>query len=77
MNRTRLKQIFINDITYLHIRTVGAEEKATDIDPENYPGLDELIENMFETMYNADGVALPHPRWAEMIVFSWWTFTIG
>ena len=31
---------------------------ANDIDPANYPHLNELIENMFETMYNADGVGL-------------------
>ena len=37
-------------------------KKATDIDPENYPGLDELIENMFETMYNADGVGIAAPQ---------------
>ena len=35
---------------------------ATDIDPENYPGLSELIDNMFETMYNADGVGLAAPQ---------------
>ena len=37
-------------------------KKATDIDPENYPGLDELFENMFETMYNADGVGIAAPQ---------------
>ena len=36
--------------------------KKPDIDPENYPGLDELIENMFETMYNADGVGIAAPQ---------------
>ncbi len=35
---------------------------ATDIDPENYPGLEELIDNMFETMYNADGVGIAAPQ---------------
>lgn len=29
-----------------------------DIDAENYPHLRELIDNMFETMYNAEGVGL-------------------
>mgnify|MGYP000983718360 CR=1 FL=1 len=33
-----------------------------DIDPENYPNLDELIENMFETMYHAEGVGLAGPQ---------------
>jgi peptide deformylase len=32
-----------------------------DID-KNYEGLDELISNMFETMYNADGVGLAAPQ---------------
>lgn len=31
---------------------------AQDIDPENYPHLKELIDNMFETMYGAEGVGL-------------------
>lgn len=35
---------------------------AQDIDPENYPALSEFIENMFETMYNADGVGLAAPQ---------------
>lgn len=35
---------------------------AQDIDPENYPNLKELINNMFETMYNADGVGLAAPQ---------------
>lgn len=30
--------------------------------PEDYPDLDELIDNMFETMYNADGVGLAAPQ---------------
>lgn len=34
---------------------------ATDIDL-NYEGLPELIENMFETMYNAEGVGLAAPQ---------------
>lgn len=34
---------------------------ATDIDKE-FDGLTELIENMFETMYNADGVGLAAPQ---------------
>lgn len=33
-----------------------------DIDPENYPNLNKLIENMFETMYHADGVGLAAPQ---------------
>lgn len=35
---------------------------AQDIDTTNYPNLQELIENMFETMYNADGVGLAAPQ---------------
>lgn len=35
---------------------------TSDIDPENYPGLNELIDNMFETMYNADGVGIAAPQ---------------
>ncbi|GAB4262679.1 MAG: peptide deformylase [Saprospiraceae bacterium] len=34
---------------------------ATDITPD-YPNLKELIENMWETMYNADGVGLAAPQ---------------
>jgi len=34
---------------------------ATDITPE-YPRLQELIANMFETMYNADGIGLAAPQ---------------
>ena len=33
-----------------------------DIDPKTYPGLSELIDNMFETMYNAEGVGLAGPQ---------------
>lgn len=35
---------------------------AQDIDTANYSNLQELIENMFETMYNADGVGLAAPQ---------------
>ena len=35
---------------------------ATNIDPENYPKLQELIANMYETMYNADGIGLAAPQ---------------
>ena len=37
-------------------------KKTTDIDPDNYPNLKELIDNMFETMYLADGVGLAAPQ---------------
>lgn len=33
-----------------------------DIDPNNYPNLKELIDNMFETMYQAEGVGLAAPQ---------------
>jgi peptide deformylase len=35
--------------------------KAVEID-KDYPGLDELIENMFETMYATSGVGLAAPQ---------------
>lgn len=37
------------------------KKKATDIDPA-YPKLQELIANMYETMYNAEGVGLAAPQ---------------
>lgn len=37
------------------------KKKATDID-KSYPQLGELIENMWETMYNANGVGLAAPQ---------------
>lgn len=39
---------------------------AEEIDDE-YPGLDELIENMFETMYKASGVGLAAPQIGKSI----------
>ena len=33
-----------------------------DIDPNNYPNLKELLDNMFETMYQAEGVGLAAPQ---------------
>ncbi len=36
-------------------------KKGEDID-QDYPGLQELIDNMFETMYNASGVGLAAPQ---------------
>lgn len=38
------------------------KKEARDIDIQNYPNLDELIENMFETMYNAEGIGLAAPQ---------------
>lgn len=35
---------------------------AKDIDPNTYPNLPELIDNMFETMYQAEGVGLAAPQ---------------
>ncbi|MDD2243209.1 MAG: peptide deformylase [Dysgonamonadaceae bacterium] len=35
---------------------------AIDIEQDNYPNLQELINNMFETMYHADGVGLAAPQ---------------
>lgn len=37
------------------------KKKATDI-PQDYPELSVLIENMYETMYNANGVGLAGPQ---------------
>lgn len=36
-------------------------EVAKDI-PQDYPNLKQLIDNMFETMYNADGIGLAAPQ---------------
>lgn len=36
-------------------------QEAEDIEPD-YPNLDELIKNMFETMYHSDGVGLAAPQ---------------
>ena len=41
-------------------------KEGEDID-KNYPGLDELIENMFETMYKASGVGLAAPQVGKAI----------
>lgn len=37
-------------------------KEAQDIDAVNYSKLSELIENMYETMYNADGIGLAAPQ---------------
>ena len=37
------------------------KKKAVDI-PEDYQGLDQLIDNMWETMYAASGVGLAAPQ---------------
>jgi peptide deformylase len=37
-------------------------KKATAIEPEEYPHIKELVENMFETMYAARGVGLAAPQ---------------
>ena len=37
-------------------------KKATAIEPDEYPHIKELIENMFETMYGARGVGLAAPQ---------------
>ena len=42
------------------------KQEAEDID-KDYPNLDELIENMFETMYNAQGVGLAAPQIGKSI----------
>lgn len=45
---------------YLYGHPVLRKE-STDITPD-YPGLSELIENMYETMYDSDGVGLAAPQ---------------
>jgi peptide deformylase len=42
------------------------KRKAKEI-PRDYPNLDELIDNMFETMYNANGVGLAAPQIGKSI----------
>jgi peptide deformylase len=37
-------------------------KKATAIQPDEYPHIKELVENMFETMYGAHGVGLAAPQ---------------
>jgi peptide deformylase len=46
---------------YTYVQPVLRKE-TQDIDAANYPKLDELIENMYETMYNADGIGLAAPQ---------------
>ncbi len=41
-------------------------KKAVEI-PEDYPNLKELVENMFETMYNASGVGIAAPQIGKAI----------
>lgn len=42
------------------------KKEAVEID-QDYPFLDELIDNMFETMYNAEGVGLAAPQIGKSI----------
>lgn len=42
------------------------KKEAEEIE-ENYPELDKLIENMYETMYNAEGVGLAAPQIGKAI----------
>lgn len=42
------------------------KKRGEDID-RDYPGLDDLIDNMFETMYNAQGIGLAAPQIGESI----------
>ena len=45
---------------YLYGQPVLRQE-ADDVD-ENYPDLKKLVENMYETMYESDGVGLAAPQ---------------
>ena len=38
------------------------KRKAPDIEPDEYPHLKQLVEDMYETMYNAKGVGLAAPQ---------------
>ena len=51
------------------------KKKSAVIEPE-HEGLKELIDNMFETMYSADGVGLAAPQVGEAWLFSWWTLRL-
>ena len=49
----------------LHIYVYGhplLRKTANEIDEATYPNLKELIDNMYETMYSADGVGLAAPQ---------------
>jgi peptide deformylase len=37
-------------------------KKATGIEPDEYPNIKQLVEDMFETMYAARGVGLAAPQ---------------
>ncbi|MGB0428898.1 MAG: peptide deformylase [Bacteroidia bacterium] len=53
----------------LKIRALGdpvLKTKAQDVKP-NHPGLQELIDNMFETMYNSNGIGLAAPQVGESL----------
>ncbi len=53
----------------LHILSVGhsvLKKKSVEISPD-YPGLDELLVQMFETMYAAKGVGLAAPQIGKLI----------
>ena len=48
------------------IGTSVLRKKAEEVTPD-YPGLKELIDNMFETMYKSDGVGLAAPQVGESL----------
>ncbi len=48
------------------IGTSVLRQKAVEID-ENYPNLDKLIEDMWETMYESDGIGLAAPQIGKSI----------
>ena len=53
----------------LPIRAIGdpvLKRKASDVE-QNHPNLQQLIENMFATMYNANGVGLAAPQIGESL----------
>ncbi len=58
----------INKMTLpIHIIGSSVLRKVAEDIPEDYPGLADLIENMYETMYSSDGVGLAAPQIGKSI----------
>lgn len=51
----------------VHIIGSAVLRKVAEDIPKDYPGLSELIENMYETMYSSDGVGLAAPQIGKSI----------
>ncbi len=63
-SKTDISKDKYNNIMILPIYTYGNPvlRKKTELITSNFPKLNELIENMFDTMYHADGVGLAAPQ---------------